>query len=123
MGHAPHRTAPQAGKLLLEGCDVVVMDEAHELRNPTSETSKAMSLLRTRRRLALTGYPLQVCARRHAGRQELVHPAAAYGRTCIRHEPLCLQTSMHKHMCTCQMAHNRHRSVYICGGNVSWLTG
>lgn len=53
----------QARELLLNACDVVVMDEAHELRNPTSEICKAMMMLRTRRRLALTGYPLQVrCA-------------------------------------------------------------
>ncbi|GLC42501.1 hypothetical protein PLESTB_001104800 [Pleodorina starrii] len=46
-------------RMLLEGSGVVVVDEAHELRNPNSQLYKTMCAIGTRRRLALTGYPLQ----------------------------------------------------------------
>lgn len=39
--------------------DVVVADEAHMIRNPNSKTTKAMAELKTKRRIALTGSPLQ----------------------------------------------------------------
>lgn len=41
---------------------VVVADEAHELKNPKTQKCGAMSRVATMRRIALTGYPLQVRA-------------------------------------------------------------
>lgn len=46
-------------KKLRHGADVVVTDEAHELRNPKSGMAAAMSRFATKKRIALTGYPLQ----------------------------------------------------------------
>jgi transcriptional regulator ATRX len=37
----------------------VVADEAHTIKNPKNRTSQALRLIKTRCRLALTGYPLQ----------------------------------------------------------------
>jgi hypothetical protein len=44
---------------LCAGASIVVADEAHSIKNPASRMSMAMSLIKTRARLALTGYPLQ----------------------------------------------------------------
>jgi SNF2 family DNA or RNA helicase len=44
---------------LCEGASIVVADEAHTIKNPASKTNRAMGKIRTRARLALTGYPLQ----------------------------------------------------------------
>eukprot|EP00887_Chlorella_sp_A99_P006607 scaffold3.g6607.t1 len=38
---------------------VVVVDEAHVMKNPKSQLAKALQRVATKRRLALTGYPLQ----------------------------------------------------------------
>lgn len=46
-------------KKLRHGADVVVTDEAHELRNAKSGMAVAMSRFATKKRIALTGYPLQ----------------------------------------------------------------
>lgn len=37
----------------------MVADEAHAMKNPATRDNRAMSKIATRRRLALTGYPLQ----------------------------------------------------------------
>ena len=37
----------------------MVADEAHQIKNPTTKRFAAVNSLRTRRRIALTGYPLQ----------------------------------------------------------------
>ncbi len=58
----PCLQALQMRQRLLEGPSVVVADEAHEMRNATSQYLNAMMQLQTRRRIALTGYPLQVRA-------------------------------------------------------------
>ena len=45
--------------LLLEKATVVVVDEAHTLKSQKGKLNQAMQLLKTKRRIALTGYPLQ----------------------------------------------------------------
>lgn len=47
-----------ASKQLLEGANIVVLDEAHYLKNPNSDLAKATHQLRTKSRIALTGSPL-----------------------------------------------------------------
>eukprot|EP00873_Tetraselmis_striata_P045005 jgi/Tetstr1/465269/TSEL_009971.t1 len=46
--------------LLMHTPDIIVADEAHELRTTSSKKHKAIKKVKTKRRLALTGYPLQV---------------------------------------------------------------
>uniref|UniRef100_A0A7S3QR72 Helicase C-terminal domain-containing protein n=1 Tax=Dunaliella tertiolecta TaxID=3047 RepID=A0A7S3QR72_DUNTE len=46
-------------RLLVEMPEVVAVDEAHEMRNPTSNFCHAINKVQTKRRIALTGYPLQ----------------------------------------------------------------
>uniref|UniRef100_A0A7S1X3P6 Uncharacterized protein n=1 Tax=Tetraselmis chuii TaxID=63592 RepID=A0A7S1X3P6_9CHLO len=52
-------TEREIQQLLIDTPSVVVADEAHELRTRTSNKHKAIQLIKTKRRLALTGYPLQ----------------------------------------------------------------
>ncbi len=49
------------GRLLKnpECCDLLVCDEAHRLKNGDSQTSKALNSLPVRRRVLLTGTPMQ----------------------------------------------------------------
>ena len=49
----------EAWEKVISGADVVVADEAHEIKKSTSQVTQAMRKIHTRRRLALTGYPLQ----------------------------------------------------------------
>lgn len=41
------------------GADLVVCDEGHLLKNPTSQLSLALNKIRTSRRIILTGTPIQ----------------------------------------------------------------
>ncbi|KAJ1459158.1 P-loop containing nucleoside triphosphate hydrolase protein [Pelagophyceae sp. CCMP2097] len=41
------------------GCDLVICDEAHRLKNAEAQTSKALASLQTRRRVLLSGTPMQ----------------------------------------------------------------
>lgn len=45
--------------LINPGADLVVCDEGHLLKNPTSQLSTAINKIRTLRRIILTGTPLQ----------------------------------------------------------------
>lgn len=55
----PDQAELQLARRLCEGASIVVADEAHTIKNPASKTNRAMGKIRTRARLALTGYPLQ----------------------------------------------------------------
>jgi len=50
---------PSIAKQLLEEATIVVADEAHQLKNHKARVHTAMQGIKTRCRLALTGYPLQ----------------------------------------------------------------
>lgn len=49
----------QVSCLLDPGPDLVIADEAHYIKESTSQINKALSRIRTKRRIALTGSPLQ----------------------------------------------------------------
>lgn len=56
----PSRLREGIEKTLLDpGPDIVICDEGHVLKNDTSGLSKAMSRIRTNRKIVLTGTPLQ----------------------------------------------------------------
>ncbi|CCX34245.1 Similar to Helicase ARIP4; acc. no. A4IHD2 [Pyronema omphalodes CBS 100304] len=50
--------ASDLGKILLEGPNIIVADEAHTIKNKGSQISKATSLFNSRSRIAMTGSPL-----------------------------------------------------------------
>lgn len=50
----------QASEFLVEpGPDLVIVDEAHRLANSNSQITEAVKRIKTTKRIALTGYPLQ----------------------------------------------------------------
>ena len=53
------RCLAQIRAMLMSGPDVVVADEAHQMKNPATQQFKAMMQIATKKRIALTGYPLQ----------------------------------------------------------------
>lgn len=46
-------------KHLLEPADIVICDEGHQIKNDDSATNKAITQIQTRRRIILTGTPMQ----------------------------------------------------------------
>jgi SNF2 family DNA or RNA helicase len=55
-----HKHKQEFRRLLLDpGPDLVIADEAHLIKNPTSAQTKAVKEIRTKRRVALTGTPVQ----------------------------------------------------------------
>ncbi|KAL0036516.1 hypothetical protein WJX77_010974 [Trebouxia sp. C0004] len=51
--------ARQAFQALVNEAGVVVADEGHQIKNPSTKRFAAVTSLKTKRRIALTGYPLQ----------------------------------------------------------------
>ena len=67
----PQSEQKEAWEKVISGADVVVADEAHEIKNSTSQVTQAMRKVHTKRRLALTGYPLQNKLGGHSCRSKL----------------------------------------------------
>lgn len=51
--------AQRAFASMCDEAEIVVADEGHQIKNPATKRFAAVDSLRTRRRIALTGYPLQ----------------------------------------------------------------
>lgn len=51
--------ARQAFQTLVNEAGVVVADEGHQIKNPSTKRFAAVTSVKTKRRIALTGYPLQ----------------------------------------------------------------
>eukprot|EP01062_Namystynia_karyoxenos_P025131 TRINITY_DN19859_c1_g2_i1.p1 TRINITY_DN19859_c1_g2~~TRINITY_DN19859_c1_g2_i1.p1 ORF type:complete len:806 (+),score=232.06 TRINITY_DN19859_c1_g2_i1:73-2418(+) len=68
--------APRDAPALLQypGPDLVVLDEGHTIRNHTAGITSALMNMRTRRRLMLTGTPMQNCLEELWGMVEFVRP-------------------------------------------------
>lgn len=49
----------KADESTFNGCDLLVCDEGHTLKNPTSARSKMVNKIRTSHRIILSGTPLQ----------------------------------------------------------------
>ena len=56
--HVLLKDGPRIDEILLRGPDVVVADEAHNLKNDKSDIALAASLIKTETRVALTGTPM-----------------------------------------------------------------
>ena len=54
--------------------DVLVIDEAHRLKNPENQFYKAVVMVKTQRRLLLTGSPLQNNLKEYFAMIQLIHP-------------------------------------------------
>ena len=51
--------ARKAFQTLIKEAGIVVADEGHQIKNSSTKRYAAVSSLKTKRRIALTGYPLQ----------------------------------------------------------------
>ena len=49
----------KAFQLLCNNAAVVIADEGHQIKNPSTQRFDAVTSVKTKRRIALTGYPLQ----------------------------------------------------------------
>jgi transcriptional regulator ATRX len=57
MGTVKDEDVPQ--KLVDPGADLIILDEGHRLKNEASQSYKILDAMKTRRRIILTGTPLQ----------------------------------------------------------------
>ncbi|KAI5305909.1 hypothetical protein KEM55_008796, partial [Ascosphaera atra] len=57
-GKMPQQAHEEIKDCLLKGTNIVIADEAHKLKNPKSDLSRACSLFKTKNRIGLTGTPL-----------------------------------------------------------------
>lgn len=62
IGAKSQKSSRDFFKLLCEpGADLVVLDEGHRMKDPTSLLCQSVGKIHSKRRLVLTGYPVQVC--------------------------------------------------------------